>query len=660
MGANNGVTGSGGQAKMEHVQKLNLDMEDVEISSQRKLSGNLGKFVFIWAVTVAALHIYSLVFYPVEPWKYRSFHIASLSFLGFLLFPGWQKASAKVHWIDWACAVASMAIFGYITVNYQELIHRVGIMPTPADFIVALIGIILVVELTRRATGMALPILTAVFLLYTFIGPYLPGILHNRSYDVERLITFIYSQDGVFSIPIDISSKYIIMFIIFSSFLQVSGVGKYFVEWAFSISGHLRGGPAKVAVLASALMGTMSGTSVGNVVATGSFTIPLMKKVGYNPQFAAATEAVASTGGQIMPPIMGAGVFIMSELTGIPYSRLMLAGVIPAVLYFAACYMMVDLEAIKQRLLGIPRHLLPEMKEVLKRFYLFLPVFVLFGMLLSGFSVIMAGFWAIVGSFMVSWASKKTRMGLKEVMNALSGGARGTIQLMAVCASAGIIVGVIALTGIGLKFASLILGIAGASTFLALLFTMIIVIILGMGMPTTAAYAIGAAVLAPGLVGMGIEPLLAHFFIFYFACVSAITPPVALAAYAGAAISGSDPMKTGYTAFRLGIAAYIVPFMFYYAPELLMIGTPSDIIFRTGTALVGMYALAAAVQGHFFGQTPLFMRGLLLLACLGLVSPNVTAEILGALILLALFLIQRVRSKTNIENISGAPREAVK
>jgi TRAP transporter 4TM/12TM fusion protein len=646
MGANNGATGSEGQAKIEHVQKLNLDMEDVEISSQRKLSGNLAKFITIWAVIVAALHIFSMVFYPVDPWKYRSFHVASLSFLGFLLFPGWQKAGSRVHWSDWVFAVASMAVFGYIVYHHSELIFRIGIMPTTADYIIAVTGIILVLELTRRTAGMALPILVGVFLLYTFIGPYLPGIMHNRSYAPERMFTFIYSQDGVFSIPVDISSTFLIMFIIFASFLQVSGVGKYFVEWAFSISGHLRGGPAKVAVLSSALMGTMSGTSVGNVVATGSFTIPLMRKVGYSPQFAAATEAVASTGGQIMPPIMGAGVFIMAELTGIPYSRLMLAGIIPAVLYFASCYMMVDLEAIKQRLHGIPRHLLPGLKEVMSRSYMFLPVLVLFGMLLFGFSVVMAGFWAIISAFLISWTSKKTRMGLKDIMKALEGGARGTIQMMAVCASAGIIVGVIALTGVGLRFSSVILGIAGESTFLALLFTMGIVIILGMGMPTTAAYAVAAAVVAPGLIGIGIEPLMAHFFIFYFACVSAITPPVALAAYAGAAISGSEPMKTGYTAFRLGIAAYIVPFMFFYAPEILMIGSPTVIILRTVTALVGIYALATAVQGYFFGHAPLIIRALLLVASYGLVTPNELLDIIGLALLLVLFIVQRAIRKT--------------
>jgi TRAP transporter 4TM/12TM fusion protein len=539
-----------------------------------------------------------------------------------------------------------MVVFGYIVHQHSELIFRVGIMPTPADFIIALIGIFLVLELTRRTAGLALPILVGVFLLYTFIGPFLPGILHGRSHDPERMFTFIYSQDGVFSIPVDISSTFLIMFIIFASFLQVSGVGKYFVEWAFSISGHLRGGPAKVAVLSSALMGTMSGTSVGNVVATGSFTIPLMRKVGYSPQFAAATEAVASTGGQIMPPIMGAGVFIMAELTGIPYSRLMLAGIIPAVLYFAACYLMVDLEAVKQKMHGIPRHLLPGFKEVMSRSYLFLPVFILFGMLISGFSVTMAGFWAIISAFLISWTSKKTRMGLKNIMKALEGGARGTVQMMAVCASAGIIVGVIALTGIGLRFSSVILGIAGESTFLALLFTAGIIIILGMGMPTTAAYAVGAAVVAPGLIGIGIEPLMAHFFIFYFACVSAITPPVALAAYAGAAISGSDPMKTGYTAFRLGIAAYIVPFMFYYAPEILMIGSPPVIILRTLTALIGIYALAAAAQGYFFGHAPLLMRVLLLVASLGLITPDETLDILGFALLLGLFFFQRVIYKT--------------
>lgn len=630
------------------ASSMPIDLEpdlEAENSSFRNLSGGVAKFVAVFAALVALLHVVILKFFPLETWTFRTLHISTLSVLGFLLVPGWSKAKEKIHWSDWIFAGLSLVVTGYIIYNLEQLIFRAGVMPKTPDFIIALIGVILVLELARRTAGNSLPILALVFILYAFVGPYMPGVLKHKGYSMERFFTYIYGLDGVFSVPIDISSRYIILFIIFSAFLQYSGVGKYFVEWAFSISGHLRGGPAKVAVLSSALMGTMNGTSAGNVVATGSLTIPLMKKVGYSPQFAAATEAVASTGGQIMPPIMGAGVFIMAELTGIPYQRIMMAGIVPAILYFLSVYFMVDFEAIKQKLFGLPRHLLPSRRKVMKQSYLFLPVVILFGLLLSGKSVVYAGFYAIIASWVISLVSKDTRMGLTKIFGALEAGAKGSIQLMAVCAAAGIIMGVIALTGVGLKVSALLLTIAGTSQLLALLFTMIVVIILGMGMPTTAAYAVAASVMAPGLIRMGVEPLLAHMFIFYFACLSAITPPVALAAYAGAGISGSDPMKTGFTSFRLGIASYIVPFMFFYAPEILLVGELSDTILRTITAAIGVYALAASMQGWFFGPVNRFMRVMLFGAAISLIEPNILFDILGLSFLVGYYLFRKVFSK---------------
>lgn len=631
------------QGQIEQVTPINLEPDvDSELGSVRQFKGRMGQAIAIYAASVALFHVLSLMFFPLETWTFRIVHISTLSVLGFLLYPGFGKNKDKVHWTDWLFAVLSIVVLVYIVYYLEKLIFRAGVMPKGWDFAIALIGVFLVLELTRRTAGWSLPILAGVFILYIFAGPYLPGILHHKGYASARFFTYIYSLNGVFSVPIDISSRYIILFIIFSAFLQVSGVGKFFVEWAFSISGHKRGGPAKVAVLASALMGTMNGTSAGNVVATGSLTIPLMKKVGYSPRFAAATEAVASTGGQIMPPIMGAGVFIMAELTGIPYQRIMMAGVIPAILYFFSVYFMVDFEAIKLKLFGIPKHLLPSSRAIAKRSYLFLPVIILFSLLMSGKSVVYAGFYAIISSIVVSWVDKDTRIGLKRFFDALEVGAKGSVQLMAVCASAGIIMGVISLTGIGLKFSTMLLDIAGTSQLLALLFTMGIVIILGMGMPTTAAYAVAASVVAPGLIRMGLDPLIAHMFIFYFACLSAITPPVALAAYAGAGISGSDPMKTGFTSFKLGLAAYIVPFMFFYAPEILLVGDFGTIILRSVTAAIGVYALAASVQGYYFGKANVFVRVLLFAASISLITPNVLFDVLGLGFLVGYYFYQKL------------------
>ncbi|KAB2951798.1 TRAP transporter permease [Heliorestis acidaminivorans] len=642
-------------AEQKEKAKINFDVDDeIELKAQRKPEGWLGKVIALMAALTALFHIASLVFYPLDPWVFRTIHVVTLSVLGFLLLPGWTKAcKTNPHWSDWLLAGATIVVGLYIIMNHKVLMFRMGVMPTDMDFYVALAGTILVLEIARRASGWALPILSMVFIAYAFLGPYLPGILEHRGYSPERFFTYIYGLDGIFSVPISISSKYIILFIIFSSFLTVSGVGKYFVQWAFSVSGHLRGGPAKVAILASALMGTMNGTSAGNAVATGSLTIPLMKRVGYSPRFSAATEAVASTGGQIMPPIMGAGVFIMAEMTGIPYQTLMIAGIIPALLYFASTYFMVDKEASKLGLYGVPRDQLPAIGEVMKRSYMFFPVLILFGMLMMGQSVIKSGFYAILAALAISWLNKDSRMGFAKTFRALEMGAKGTIQLMAVCAAAGIIMGVIALTGIGLKFSSLLLGIAGTSQFLALFFAMLIAIVLGMGMPTTAAYAVAASVVAPGLIQMGIQPLLAHFFVFYFACVSAITPPVELASYAASAISGSDPMKTGYTSFRLGIAAYIVPFMFFYAPEILMnkelmelFGyTYVDVALRAATAMLGIFALSSAIQGWYFGSVSPWKRVLLFAAALLLVTHHTWLDIIGFTILGALLALGYMNKK---------------
>jgi TRAP transporter 4TM/12TM fusion protein len=406
------------------------------------------------------------------------------------------------------------------------------------DVVVGVVGTLLVLDLTRRCAGLALPIIATVFLLYCVVGPWMPGVLHHKGIDLALLFTYVYSMEGVFGPTTAVSSTYIILFITFAAFLQVSKVGDYFIDFAFAVAGRRRGGPAKVAVLSSALMGTINGTSAGNVAATGTFTIPLMKMVGYPPRSAAAIEAAASTGGQLMPPVMGAGAFIMAEITGIKYADIMVAAVLPSLLYFLAVYFMVDNESKRLNMSGLPADELPRIGEMARRAYLFAPLVILIGGLVMGYSVIRAGTLGLISALIVSWLHAETRMGPKRILDALHLGAKGTIQLMAVCACAGIIVGVIGLTGVGLRFSSMILAIAGDSQFLALVFAMLIAILLGMGMPTTAAYAVAASVVAPGLIKLGISPLVAHMFVFYYAVISAITPPVALAAYAGAAIAG--------------------------------------------------------------------------------------------------------------------------
>ncbi|MCU4651766.1 TRAP transporter fused permease subunit [Roseibacterium sp. SDUM158016] len=580
-------------------------------------------------------------------------------------------------------------------------------------------GSAMILELTRRVAGLALVIITGIFLVYTFTAHLLPGILAvQQPFTWQRFFGFVYTDAGILGPTTAVSSTYIILFIIFAAFLQASKVGDYFVNFAFAAAGRARGGPAKVAIFASGLMGMINGTSAGNVVATGSLTIPLMKKVGYHKRTAGAIEAAASTGGQIMPPIMGAGAFIMAEITGIPYQEIAIAAIIPAILYFASIYFMVDFEAAKLGMRGMREDELPKVREMARKVFLFLPIVILIAALFMGYSVIRAGTLATVAAVVVSWArpehfslyaggqwtlqrllvltiaalsvglfllyilspasepgaaapasittlsliaslvvvvtfayislrefagGTETGLGIKGMLRALELAGVMSIQIIAVCACAGIIVGVISLTGVGARFSNVLLDLAGVSQLLALFFAMCIAILLGMGMPTTAAYAVAASVVAPGLVQLGIPQLTAHFFVFYFAVVSAITPPVALASYAAAGISGANPMETSVASFKIGIAAFIVPFMFFYNSAILMDGTWFEVIRAGITATFGVFLLSAGVQGWFIGgRAAWFLRVGLVLAALFMIEGGLVTDLVGIGAAVAVYLIQRV------------------
>jgi TRAP transporter 4TM/12TM fusion protein len=559
------------------------------------------------------------------------------------LFASWtqpRRDRAHLSIADVLLSGAALVAGLYIIGHAEFLRTRAQVFPHPNDMWASIAGIILILELTRRLAGLALVIIVAVFLIYGFVGPWMPGVLNHRGYAPERFFAFIYTDNGILGPTTAISSTYIILFITFAAFLQASRVGEYFVNFAFAAAGGARGGPAKVAVFASGLMGMINGTSAGNVVSTGSLTIPLMKKVGYKPQTAASVEAAASSGGQILPPIMGAGAFIMAEITGIPYRDIVIAAIIPAVLYFTSVYFMVDKEALKKGMKGLPRNELPLFSVLARRVFLFIPIIILIGALFMGYSVIRAGTLAMASAAVVSWFTPH-RMLIREILYAFEIAARMSLQLVAVCAAAGIIVGVIALTGVGTRFSSMLLGLAGQSQLLALVFAMLVAIILGMGMPTTAAYAVAAAVIAPGLIRMGIEPLTAHFFIFYYAVMSAITPPVALAAYAGAAIAQSDPMKTSVESFKIGLAAFIVPFIFFFNDGLLMQGTWLDILHVFLTALIGIYLLSSAVQGWLFGRIGWALRLPVAGAAIAMISGGWISDAIGLGIMALAFAIQR-------------------
>ncbi len=546
----------------------------------------------------------------------------------------------RIDAVDAILALAALAVGLYIIAHADLLRTRAQVFPHPNDMWASIAGIALILELTRRVAGLALVVIVAAFVAYGFIGPWLPGFLTHRGYAPARFFAFIYTDNGVLGPTTAVSSTYIILFIAFAAFLQASRVGEYFVNFAFAVAGGARGGPAKVAVFSSALMGTINGTSAGNVVATGSFTIPLMKRVGYRPQTAASVEAAASSGGQILPPVMGAGAFIMAEITAIPYSEIVIAAIIPAMLYFVSIYFMVDKAALKVGMKGLPREELPEFRTLARQVSLFVPIVMLIAALFMGYSVIRAGTLAMAAAAVVSWLTPY-RMGPRTILYALEIAAKMSIQLVAVCAAAGIIVGVIALTGVGGRLSGLLTAIAGDSQLAALVFAMVIAIVLGMGMPTTAAYTVAASVIAPGLIRLGIEPLTAHFFIFYFAVMSAITPPVALAAYAGAAIAQSDPMRTSVESFKIGLAAFVVPFMFFYSSTLLLQGGWASIIYDSTTAAFGVFLLASSVQAWYWGPVGWVQRLVLLVAALAMIHGGWQTDLAGLVLAVALYLLQR-------------------
>ncbi|WP_299231546.1 TRAP transporter permease [uncultured Halomonas sp.] len=577
----------------------------------------------------------------IEAWHF-GYPLMLTTAAAILLSWGYRQVRETLSPADLVLMVCSLSVAGYLLVMFNSPLRAsTGTPFAPIGISYAAIaGSLLILELTRRVAGLALVTISAIFLIYVFAGPYLPGFLGYPGLSLNRFFSQVYTDAGILGPTTAVSSTYIILFIIFAAFLQASKVGDYFVNFAFAAAGRARGGPAKVSIFASGLMGMINGTSAGNVVSTGSLTIPLMKKVGYPSRSAGAIEAAASTGGQIMPPIMGAGAFIMAEVTGIPYTEIAVAALIPAILYFLSIYCMVDFEAARKGMRGMRKEEIPQFRRLVRQIYLFAPIIILIAALFMGYSVIRAGTLATASAAVVSWLTPH-RMGIRAILKALQLAGAMSIQIIAVCACAGLIVGVIALTGVGARFSSLLLGLAGVSQLLALFFAMCISILLGMGMPTTAAYAVAASVVAPGLISIGIEPLVAHFFVFYFAVVSAITPPVALASYAAAGISGDNAMGTSVASFKIGLAAFIVPFMFFYSPAMLMEGSWVQILRVGVTATLGIILLAAVVQAWFFGPVKSWQRVVMLIGALFMIYGGIVTDIAGLAIGVGLVLMQR-------------------
>ena len=640
-------------------------IEDMEFASSRRVLGGPIGFGLRWlGILFVAFHLWILLVSPIDPLTARAIHVFIGAVIGLAAFAASRRARLdRIVWYDWLLMAASVGVVFHFMLDADGIEMRAFIGPNARDTVVGLAAILILLEFARRTAGLAMPVIACVFIAYVFAGPWLPGALYHRGVPWREAVNFIAGTEGIFGITTSVSATFIIMFVTFAAFLQTSKAGDYFNDLAMSLVGWARGGPAKVAVISSFLFGTVSGSSVANVVASGTFTIPMMKRAGYDADTAAAVEATASTGGQIAPPVMGAGAFIMAEVLGRPYQEILIAGIIPAVLYYIACYSHADLHALKAKLRGLPREELPPLLPLLKRLYLFSPLVILIAVLLSGFSPFRAAGLGIAATVVIMGVTCLShRLVLRRqapaaavagagvelaraIADALAAGAREALQLIAVCATAGIVAGVIGLTGIGGRFASILLSLAGTVPILAMTFAAVVALILGMGVPTTAAYAIAAAVVAPGLIRMGVPPLVAHMFIFYYAVLSAITPPVALASFAAAGLARGSLWGTSLKALKFGMATFIVPYMFYMNPVLLAQGKLPAILQALATAAIGVVLLAFATEGFMLRPLPLLPRLLVGAAALLCIIPEAMTDLAGLAIGACVFLWQKRKSR---------------
>ena len=551
--------------------------------------------------------------------------------------------------------ICAVLVCVYLFLNFKGFVIRAG-AETGLDIFVAALILLMVLEMTRRTTGFILPLITTIALLYCLLGPYMPGLLYHKGVPLKRVLTYMsFGTEGILGTPLGVSATYVALFVIFGAFLNSSGAGDFFIRFTNTLVGRFRGGPAKVAVISSALMGTISGSAAANVVGTGTFTIPMMKKTGYKPIFAGAVEAAASTGGQLMPPIMGAAAFIMAEILGIPYAQVAKAAILPSILYFSAIFFIVDAEALRLGLKGIPAGQLESTKAVVKGGSLLaVPVVVLIlALTVTNFTPTRAALVSILSCLIVGLiGTKAKRMSWRDFLEALKSGGEGLVQVAIVCACAGIIVGTLTLTGLGMKLGYILVELSGGLKLPLLLLTAGASLVLGMGVPTTACYIIMATVVAPALTRAGIAPLPAHLFVFYFGILSVVTPPVALAAYAASGISGADPMRTGYAAWRLSLAAYLIPFAFVYGNELLLAGSVVRIILAAISGMTSAYALSGVVTGHFQGRINPVQRLLLLAAALGLIVTELISDVVGYLIVLAMIAYQRSKNRKNGQSVA--------
>lgn len=631
----------------EEIEEI-LKKVDKEASA-RKLSGIPRKIVYIIGVGWSVFQVYTAAFGLFPAQLQRSIHLAFAFVLTYLLFPFRSSQNGnRLLWHHYILAVFAGYVGLYMALNYTRIMEAGGDYSN-IDYMFAGFGILLTLEAARRVVGLPIVCISGFFLIYAYFGAYFPGFMSHRGYSLQRIASHMYlTTEGILGIPLGVAATFIYLFILFGSFREKTGLGQLFIDISNAVAGWASGGPAKMAVITSALEGTVSGSSVANTVESGSLTIPMMKRLGYRPEFAAAVEASASTGGQIMPPIMGAAAFIMAEFLNIPYLDIAKAAAIPACLYFFGVFMEVHFEAKRCSLRGVSRDELPRFGTVMReRGHLFFPLFAIIIFLGMGFTPLYAALMGLIVCILAGALRKATRMSLREIADAFELGARNAIGVALACASAGIIIGVITLTGLGLKMANGLVELAGGYLLPTLFFTMITSLILGMGAPTTANYIITSTIAAPALILLKVHPLAAHMFVFYFGIVADITPPVALAAYAGSGIAKSNPMKTGFVATKLAIGAFLVPYIFVYNPSMLWVGaTAIGIIQTLITSCAGMTAIGASMIGFFLAPMNWIERGIYFIAGLMLIDPGTTTDAIGIgiLILGTLYQIRKKKS----------------
>jgi TRAP transporter 4TM/12TM fusion protein len=634
---------------MAITKKHKSEAEESAQSGKRSLRGFTALFITTAAVVLSLFQLYTAGISPLTAMYQRSVHLVLIMIITFALNPPTKKASRDrfdiYMAIDWFLILVAFLIGLYIWIEFDAIIERQGDW-TRLDVFLGIVTTLLVMEATRRAIGLFMSIIAAVFLLYAYFGPYMPDLFAHKGYSVERISTTLYlTTEGIWGLPVGVAATFVFVFVLFGAFLERSGGGDFFIDLAYSLTGRMSGGPAKTSVVASGFMGSVSGSAVANVVTTGSFTIPMMKRVGYRPHVSGAIEAAASTGGQLMPPIMGAGAFLMAEFTNTSYLHIIKIAIMPAILYYVSVLFFVHFEAKKEGFIPSAKEDLPKLWVTLRDgLHFLIPVGVLIYVLINNYSPMMAGFIAVVSTVAAAMVRKSTRLSLRDIFEALESGAKKAVMVSVACGCAGIIVGCVSLTGLGLKFSSMVVSLSAGSPFLAIMLIGAASLVLGMGLPVTASYIVLVILAGPALMELGLPILVAHMVVFWYSQDANVTPPVALASFAGAGLAGASPMRCGFSSWKIAKGLYIIPIVMAYRP-LLGNGPPGQVILTMVLTALGLIAFTACMEQYLVRKLSIIETGIVGLAALAMLWPIYWLSIVGAVLFLAILAFQWLQAR---------------